>query len=107
MEARTKKNARGYVAPLSIAKAVRAAVELPFEEGLAREGELFAELARGKQAAALQYQFFAERTVSSPPPVEDKNRVPAIWTVGVVGGGTMASDWACLWNAVMRCMFVN
>jgi 3-hydroxyacyl-CoA dehydrogenase len=68
---------------------VRAAAELPFKEGMVRERELFEELASGTQAPAMQYQFFSERSVSTPPPVENKADMPKIYSVGVVGGGTM------------------
>ena len=44
---------------------MRAAVEAAsFEEGLRKEGEIFLELSKGAQAAALQHVFFAERQMS-------------------------------------------
>lgn len=79
----------GFKAPSSIFQAVKAAVELPFQEGRAREQELFESLAGGEQAPAMQYAFFAERVASAPPRLEKGTVVPAVKTVGVVGGGTM------------------
>ena len=38
------RRARGFKAPWSIIKCVQAAVELPFDEGMKRERELFVEL---------------------------------------------------------------
>ena len=60
---------RGYEAPLKIVDAVEAAAtSTTFKAGLEREWELFAELAAGQQAAALQYVFFAERKVARVDP---------------------------------------
>jgi 3-hydroxyacyl-CoA dehydrogenase len=93
-------SAKGFIAPLSIAKATRAAVELPFKQGMVREAQLFAELAKGTQAPALQYQFFSERSVSNPPVVSDESKVPSVKTVGVIGGGTMGAGISmCFANA--------
>lgn len=60
-----RKQAKGEIAPLKIVDAVEAAVSASsFDEGLARESMLFAELAAGPQARALQHVFFAEREIS-------------------------------------------
>lgn len=86
---------RGFRAPINIAKAVRAAVELPsFQSGLERERELFSELSSGTQASAMQYLFFSERHVSNPPPGADPTKVPNITSTGVIGGGTMGAGIA-------------
>lgn len=99
-EKRVASAARGFVAPLAIAKATRAAIELPFRQGMVREAQLFAELAKGTQAPALQYQFFSERAVSSPPTVVDASKVPTVTSVGVIGGGTMGAGISmCFANA--------
>lgn len=95
MEASVKANSRGFSAPINIAKAARAAVEVPtFEGGLARERELFTELSKGSQASAMQYQFFAERSTSNPPAVPDSSKVPQVSSVGIIGGGTMGAGIA-------------
>lgn len=91
LEKNAAKTSRGFRAPVNIARAIRASAELPFKEGMARERELFGELATGSQAPALQYQFFSERSVSTPPKVADKSKIPLITSVGVVGGGTMVN----------------
>jgi 3-hydroxyacyl-CoA dehydrogenase len=52
---------RGVTAPGHILEAVRGAVDLPFDEGIARERALITELLAGRQSAALRYIFFAER----------------------------------------------
>ena len=55
------KQSRGFLAPEAAVSAVEAAVTLPFEQGLARERELFGQLINGEQSKALRYLFFAER----------------------------------------------
>src|SRR5207245_1700515 len=51
--------ARGYLAPFKCIEAVRAAVTLPFAEGLRRERELFLECLASPQARAQIHAFFA------------------------------------------------
>jgi 3-hydroxyacyl-CoA dehydrogenase len=85
---------RGFKAPESIIRAVEAAATLPFEQGLAREWELFQELLNSTESAAQRYAFFAEREtpkildIPAPTPTLD------IKTVGVIGAGTMGSGIA-------------
>lgn len=81
----------GFKAPSSIFQAVKASVQLPFPEGRAREQELFTGLAKGSQAPAMQYAFFAERVASAPPKLDKNAVVPTLSSVGVIGGGTMVS----------------
>ncbi|RMF14470.1 MAG: 3-hydroxyacyl-CoA dehydrogenase [Alphaproteobacteria bacterium] len=92
------KRIRGQFAPQQAIRAVRAAIELPFEEGVKRERELFLECMANPQSAALRHAFFAEREAARVPdlPVDAKPR--PIARVGVVGGGTMGSGiaTACL-----------
>src|SRR5439155_1532076 len=52
---------RGFRAPENCIKAVEAAVNLPFDEGLKRERELFLELLDSPESKAQRYFFFAER----------------------------------------------
>ena len=90
-----KKNAKGAVAPLSIFKAVQAAVVYQsFPEGLKREKELFEELVKGPQSKALQYFFFSERRVSTLPegalacqPTATVPPPAVVAKAAVVGGG--------------------
>lgn len=86
------KNARmfhGFKAPENIVKAVEAAVELPFEQGILREAELFAELIASPESAAQRYYFFAERETVKVPDVPRDTVARAIHSVGVIGAGTM------------------
>lgn len=60
---RVRRSARGAIAPIACVQAVRAAATLPYAQGMEREKELMATLFTSGQARALQYCFFAQRTV--------------------------------------------
>jgi len=83
------RKARGFEAPENCIKAVEASVNLPFDEGLNRERDLFIELMRGEQAQAQQYFFFAERQAAKIPDVPKDTEQIKINTAGVMGAGTM------------------
>src|SRR5690606_8603663 len=57
------KRKRGFLAPFRAIDAVRAATELPFEQGMKREREIFAELVASPESRAQRHVFFAEREV--------------------------------------------
>ncbi len=82
--------ARGLYSPLRIVEAVRAAVELPFDEGLATERSLFLQCLDSPQRAALVHAFFAERGTTRVPELKQARPRP-LGRVGVVGGGTMGA----------------
>jgi 3-hydroxyacyl-CoA dehydrogenase len=84
---------RGGRAAHAIVDAVAASIELPFDEGLAREARLFDELARSSESAALRHVFFAERRLSEVDGIA--GIVPkTLQRVGVLGAGTMGSGIA-------------
>jgi 3-hydroxyacyl-CoA dehydrogenase len=83
------KRARGFEAPQACVKAVAAAVQKPFAEGLQYERELFSQLMMGSQSAAQRYYFFAERQVAKIPDIPKDTPLIDIRKVGVVGAGTM------------------
>jgi 3-hydroxyacyl-CoA dehydrogenase len=92
-----KENARrfrGFMAPENNIRCIEAAVNLPFEEGLKAERELFRELFTGSQSKAQQYVFFAERQVWKVPDVPEDTAVIPIVKVGIVGAGTMGGGIA-------------
>ena len=62
-----QKTKRGQTAPLAAIEAVEAATRLSFDEGCAREAELFRECLYSTQSKALIHAFFAERAVSKIP----------------------------------------
>jgi 3-hydroxyacyl-CoA dehydrogenase len=81
--------ARGAGAPLRCLEAIRAAVEQPFEQGLARERQLFAEAVSSVESAALRHVFFAERAASKIPDVPPDTATLPIRNAVVLGAGTM------------------
>jgi len=85
---------RGYFAPERNIQTVEAAVELPFDEGMKREQELFIECMMNPQAAALQYVFFAEREAAKIPDVPRDTPLRKIEKVGIIGAGTMGGGIA-------------
>jgi len=102
-EAFRKKNARrmrGFEAPEACIRTVEAAVELPFDEGLAREQAIFAELMGGVQARAQQYFFFSEREAAKIPDIPRGTETLDVKRAVVVGGGTMGGGISmCFANA--------
>ena len=85
---------RGFLAPEYNIQTIEAAVNLPFDEGLAVERKLFLELMSGPQSAAQRYSFFAERTAQKIPDVPDDTPLIPIKKVGVIGAGTMGGGIA-------------
>ncbi|SEA17323.1 MULTISPECIES: 3-hydroxyacyl-CoA dehydrogenase NAD-binding domain-containing protein [Acidovorax] len=93
LKADTAKKIRGLFSPLKIIECVQAAVQLPFDEGMARERALFLECLDSPQRAGLIHAFFAEREVVKVP--EAQAAAPrAFARIGIVGGGTMGAGIA-------------
>ena len=88
------RRARNQIAPYNNIKAVQAAVEMQFEDGLKRERELFEELVNSNESKALRYAFFAEREAQKLPDVPKGTPVKTIKTAAVVGAGTMGGGIA-------------
>jgi len=96
-EAFRKANARkfrGFLAPEYNIRCIEAAVNLPFDEGLAVERKLFGELVTGSQSAAQRYSFFAERQAQKVPDVPDDTPLIPVKSVGIIGAGTMGGGIA-------------
>ncbi|WP_188851579.1 3-hydroxyacyl-CoA dehydrogenase NAD-binding domain-containing protein [Aureimonas glaciei] len=77
-----------------VVAAVRGSLELPFEEGLALERKLFAELVASPQSAAMRHVFFAERQAGKVPGLKAGTPTLSVETVGVIGAGTMGGGIA-------------
>ena len=93
IKADTASKTRGLFSPLKIVEAVEAGLDLPFEEALRNERQLFMQCIDSPQRAGLIHAFFAEREVAKAP--ETRNAQPRpIASVGVVGGGTMGAGIA-------------
>jgi 3-hydroxyacyl-CoA dehydrogenase len=65
--AKARSRLPGQTAPLAAIRAVAAATELTFSDGMARERELFLECWQSTQAKALVYLFFAQRAAAKVP----------------------------------------
>jgi 3-hydroxyacyl-CoA dehydrogenase len=88
-ESSVARKIRGYDAPPRILECLEAAVTLPFDEGIALEKKLFAELLAGSQSKCLKYLFFSERKAMKPPVSKPDTVQCPITSVGVIGSGTM------------------
>ena len=88
------KKFRGFDAPDFNIRCVEAAVNLPFDEGMAFERKLFMELMAGVQSAAQRYAFFAERAVWKIPDVPTDTPTLPYAQVGIIGAGTMGGGIA-------------
>lgn len=90
LKADTAKKSRGLFSPLKIIECVQAAVQQPFEDGMAFERARFVECLNSPQRAGLVHAFFAEREVAKVP--EAKLASPrAFKTIAIIGGGTMGA----------------
>lgn len=85
---------RGFKAPFHCIKAVQAAVELPFDEGMKRERELFAELLVSPESRAQRHVFFAEREVAKVPGLPKDTTKREVNSAAIIGAGTMGGGIA-------------
>lgn len=90
------KSGRGREAVREAVEAVKRAGSMPFAAALQEERSVFQRLRNGEEAAALRYNFFAERQAGR---LEDKAHPRAVKTVGVVGAGTMGAGIAAVFAA--------
>ena len=80
---------KGFDAPEANIRAVQAATQKPYAEGVTEERKLFMELLSGQQSKAQQYFFFAERKAAKIDDLPEDTRPRDIRNVGVIGAGTM------------------
>ena len=85
---------RGFEAPEANIKCIEAAVNLPFEEGLKAERDLFMPLMTGLQSKAQRYVFFAERQANKIEGLPADAPVLPMQSVGIIGAGTMGGGIA-------------
>jgi 3-hydroxyacyl-CoA dehydrogenase len=94
------KKSRGLQAPPAAVQALRGALELPFEEALKREREIFINLMVGDQSKAQRHIFFAEREAAKVPDMRAGVATREIKRAAVIGAGTMGGGIAmCFANA--------
>lgn len=91
---------RGVIAPDAIMTCVKAAVELPFEQGVEVESSEFGRLLASDQSRALIHFFFAMRETAKVPGIGKDTPLVDIKSVGIIGAGTMGGGIAmCFANA--------
>ena len=96
------KRSRGAQAQARCIQAVRASVELPFEDGLRLERQLIEEALESRESAALRHVFFAERKAAKIPDIADDTPTLPVQSVAVLGAGTMGGGIAMVFaNAGM------
>jgi len=96
-EAIRKANARkfrGFEAWEKAIESVRNAVDLPFDEGIAKERQMFMALLQTTQSRAQRHVFFAERQAAKIADVGPDVATKPIRSVGVIGAGTMGGGIA-------------
>lgn len=93
LRADTEKKSRGLLSPLKVIEAVQAGLELPFDQALQVERQLFLACLDSPQRAGLIHAFFAEREVLKVPEARAA-QARSLNRVGVIGGGTMGAGIA-------------
>ena len=98
--AKLAKRMRGRTSPQFIVDCVEMAVNLPMDQGLQKERELFRKCRDSGQSAALRHMFFAERESAKIKGLPKDIAPRDIERVGIIGGGTMGGGIAmCFTNA--------
>ncbi|MGQ0682411.1 3-hydroxyacyl-CoA dehydrogenase NAD-binding domain-containing protein [Bradyrhizobium sp.] len=92
--AEAMKRNRGLEAPAACVEAVAWCLDVPFDEAIRREWELFTRLRGGSQSRALRHVFFAERSSNKIAGVEAGTRPRKIDSVAIIGAGTMGGGIA-------------
>ena len=87
------KRGRGQISPAMCVRAVQGACELPFDEGVAKERQIFRDLMETDQRQGMIHAFFAERAVGKLPELKGVEPRP-LKAIAVIGGGTMGSGIA-------------
>jgi 3-hydroxyacyl-CoA dehydrogenase len=88
------KRFRGFEAWEKAILSVKNAVDLPFDEGMRREREMFMALLGSTQSRAQRHVFFAERAAAKIADIGPDVATKPIATVGVIGAGTMGGGIA-------------
>jgi len=83
-----------FPAPLKCIEAVKASATMGFDEGLAKERELFTELIGTPESRALRHAFLGERAASKLPDVPENTPTRPLKQAAVIGAGTMGGGIA-------------
>lgn len=105
---RLASRARGQIAPDRIVTCIEAAVNLPMDEGLQKERELFQELVQSPESTAMRHIFFAERQAAKIKDLPKDTPQREISKVAIIGGGTMGGGIAmCFANVGIPVIMVE
>lgn len=88
------RRARGMEAPFACIDCVEAAVNLPYEEGVAFERATFLRCVESDQSKAQRHAFFAERAAAKVADLPADVRIKPIDQAAVIGCGTMGGGIA-------------
>jgi len=88
------RKAHGLEAPHACVRAVRMALDTPFDEALDRERDMFVELMLGDQSKAQRHLFFAEREATKVPGIGRDTTPRKVTKAAVIGAGTMGGGIA-------------
>lgn len=88
------KKMRGRKSPLRALKSVELSINLPFDEGLKKERELFKECHDSEESSSLIHMFFSERGASKIPDIPKDIGLREIKSAAVIGCGTMGGGIA-------------
>jgi 3-hydroxyacyl-CoA dehydrogenase len=91
---RTSLPASATMAPRAAIDAIEAGLQHGFDDGAARERELFADCVTSTESRALRHLFFAEREVVKVPGMAKDTPSRVITAAAVVGAGTMGGGIA-------------
>ena len=84
-----ERRTRGRRAPYACIECLEFAVELPFDDGIRREREMFDVCMASTEAKALRYVFFGERQAAKVEGLDKSTPTRAIREAAVIGAGTM------------------
>jgi len=88
------KRGRGLKAPKAAIEALRWTLQLPVDEALRRERDVFIELRNGEQAKAQRHIFFAEREAAKIADFSKDVKGREVARAAVIGAGTMGGGIA-------------
>ena len=91
---RIERRSRELIAPAFCIEAIKNVFQLPFDDGLARERELFLQCIESEQSRAQRHVFFAERTAMRIPNLPNDVVPRSIEIAAVIGAGTMGGGIA-------------
>jgi 3-hydroxyacyl-CoA dehydrogenase len=89
-----RKTKRNLIAPLKAVDAIEAAATLSFDQGCARERQLFQECVDSDQCRSLIHAFFAERGAAKLTGIGKETTVLPVSRIAIVGAGTMGGGIA-------------